>query len=363
MKHRLLPMALALVLLLSACGDKTAQTDPSDSPEPSASPSQTVSAPPSETPEAPADAGLVNPLTGLPMEREEQVNARPVAVMLNNIRAALPQQGNSQADILYEVLAEGGITRLMGVYQSMEGVGEVGSVRSSRPYYLELALGLDAVYLHAGGSEAAYADIKEWNVTALDCVRTTSYNAIFWRDKGRIERNGYEHSVLTSGDAIVENFPNYSFRKEHEEGYSLPYTFAEDGTPAGETANKVSVPFSNYKTGVFTYDEATKKYLVEEYGKPFVDGNNDQQVAVTNVVVIRTSCKTIDDYGRMDVALSGHSGDGWFACGGKYIPITWEKTDRNSPITYATLDGTPVVFGQGNSYVNIIPLSNEITVE
>lgn len=361
MKHRLLPLTLALCLLLSACGDKTAQTDPSEDPEPSSSPSQTETAPPSDMPDA--STGFVNPLTGLPMEREEQVNARPVAVMLNNIKVALPQQGNSQADILYEVLAEGGITRLMGVYQSMEGVGEVGSVRSSRPYYLELALGLDAIYLHAGGSDAAYADIKAWDVTALDCVRTTSYSAIFWRDSERIQKNGYEHSVLTSGDAIVENFPNYSFRKEHEEGYSLPYTFAEDGTPAGEAASKVSVPFSNYKTGVFIYDEDTKKYLVEEYGAAFVDGNNGQQVAVTNVVVIRTSCKTIDDYGRLDVALSGYSGDGWFACGGKYIPITWEKTDRNSPITYARLDGTPVVFGQGNSYVSIIPLSNEITVE
>lgn len=360
MKRRLLPLVLALALALTACGP-TEEPAPSESPTPSAAPVPTATVTPEPT--AVPDE-KVNPLTGLPLTGEATNRQRPVAVMLNNIRKALPQQGNSQADILYECLAEGGITRMLGVYQSMEGVGEVGSVRSSRPYYLELALGLDAIYLHAGGSEAAYENIRKWNVTALDCVRSTAYSAIFWRDQERRQKNGYEHSVLTSGDAILENFPNYSFRKEHEEGYSLPYTYAEDGTPAGgESALTIRVPFSTVKTGVFKYDEESKKYLVEEYNAPLVDGNNGQQVAVTNVIVIRTSCKAIDDYGRMRVDLSGYDGEGWFACGGKIVPITWAKADLDSPITYALEDGSPVVFGQGNSYVNIIPLSNNVTAE
>lgn len=360
MKRRLLPLVLALALALTACGP-TEEPAPSESPTPSAAPVPTATVTPEPT--AVPDE-KVNPLTGLPLTGEATNRQRPVAVMLNNIRKALPQQGNSQADILYECLAEGGITRMLGVYQSMEGVGEVGSVRSSRPYYLELALGLDAIYLHAGGSEAAYENIRKWNVTALDCVRSTAYSAIFWRDQERRQKNGYEHSVLTSGDAILENFPNYSFRKEHEEGYSLPYTYAEDGTPAGgESALTIRVPFSTVKTGVFKYDEESKKYLVEEYNAPLVDGNNGQQVAVTNVIVIRTSCKAIDDYGRMRVDLSGYDGEGWFACGGKIVPITWAKADLDSPITYALGDGSPVVFGQGNSYVNIIPLSNNVTAE
>lgn len=363
MKRRLWALALALIILLAGCGSTETEVEPSAEPSPSTSPDITVA--PTESPSpSPAVPSDINPLTGLALPEGADASQRPVAVMLNNLRKALPQQGNSQADVIYEALAEGGITRMLGVYQSMIGVGEVGSVRSSRPYYLELALGLDAVYLHAGGSEEAYADIVKWNVTALDCVRTTAYSKIFWRDAGRLKNNGYEHSVLTSGDAIMENFPNYDFRKEHEEGYALPYTFAEDGTPAnGVAANVVRVPFSTGKTGVFTYDSETGKYLVEEYGQPLVDGNNGEQVAVTNVLTIRTNCKTIDDYGRMRVDLSGYSGDGWFACGGKMVEITWEKKDLNSPITYALTDGTPVVLGQGNSYVNIIPLSNEVKAE
>lgn len=352
-------LVLVLVLALAACGKKETAEDVSPSPSPSG-----TAAPSSPSPEVtPVPGGPVNPLTGEAMD-EEKIAARPIAIMLNNIKQALPQLGNSQADIIYEVLAEGGITRLLGVYQSVEGVGEIGSVRSSRPYYLELALGLDAIYMHAGGSEAAYANIKNWNVTALDCVRTTAYSGVFWRDQGRIKKNGLEHSVLTSGEAITEHFPDYSFRQTHEEGFSLPYTYAQDLVLAdGEPANTLTVPFSRYKTGVFRYDEETKKYLVEEYGAPFIDGNTGEQLAFTNVVVIRTGCRTIDDYGRMAVDLSGYSGDGIFAVGGKYIPITWEKEDLNSPIVYKTPEGEDVTFAVGNCYVNIIPDTNDVTVE
>ena len=350
------------MLLLTACGPGGAEEP---EPSPSALPDPVVTPAPEESPEpSPIPPEKVNPLTGLEIPGQGTAAQRPVAIMLNNIKIALPQQGNSQADIIYEALAEGGITRMLGVYQTMEGVGEVGSIRSSRPYYLDLALGLDAIYVHAGGSEEAYADIKAWGVTSLDYVRSTAYNAIFWRDQGRVKANGFEHSVLTSGEAIVQNFPNYSFRKDHNEGYSLSYTFAPDGTPAeGERAWEVRVPFSSYKTGVFTYDEATGKYFVEEYGAPLVDGNNGQQVAVTNVITIRTSCKAIDSVGRMRIDLAGYSGDGWFACGGKIIPITWAKKDLSSPITYAKADGTPLTLGQGSSYVNIIPLSNAVTAQ
>lgn len=363
MKKRILPVTLALLMLLSACGGNApagSESPGADAPVESAQPS--YDPPAAGGQEEAVVSEFANPLTGEPME-EEKVNQRPVAVMLNNIRIAMPMHGNSQADILYEVLAEGGITRMMGVYQDVSTVGNIGSVRSSRPYYLELALGLDAVYLHAGGSERAYENITKWNVTALDCVRTTAYSDIFWRDQDRVKNNGYEHSVLTNGEKIAANFPKYSFRKEHEEGYSLGYTFVSDGTPDGETAKKVTVNFSSSKATIFTYDEGSGKYLAEEYGKAFIDGNDQSQVAVTNVIVLKTRCKAYDDYGRLEVDLSGFSGEGWYACGGKYIPIQWAKKDLNSPIVYTLADGSALSLQTGNSYVGIIPLSNSITCE
>ena len=129
------------------------------------------------------------------MEPEYERN-RPVAVMLNNLKKAQPQLGNvSMADIIYEVPAEGGITRMLAVYQTLDGVGTLGSIRSARPYYIELALGHDALYVHAGGSPEAYQDLKSWKVNNIDGVNgSASQSAVFWRDPERKKNKGYEHT-------------------------------------------------------------------------------------------------------------------------------------------------------------------------
>ena len=136
------------------------------------------------------------------MEPEYERN-RPVAVMLNNLKKAQPQLGNAQADIIYEVPAEGGITRMLAVYQTLDGIGTLGSIRSSRPYYIELALGHDALYVHAGGSPEAYQDLKSWKVNNIDGVNgSASQSAVFWRDQERRKTMDYEHTLVTSGEKI-----------------------------------------------------------------------------------------------------------------------------------------------------------------
>lgn len=358
MKKRVLALLSAAawsVLLLTGCAGK----DPA--------PSETVSpAPtPAETAEQPYN-GPENPLTGMPID-EKWVDARPVAVMLNNLKAALPQVGNSQADIIYEVPAEGGITRMLAVYQTVEGVEKIGSIRSSRPYYLELALGHDALYIHAGGSEDAYEKIRSWNVDAFDAVRgpylgKSPDSNMMWRDPERKKTMAYEHTVVTSGEAILKYLPA-SVRTQHESGYSCGLSFADDGTPvSGESAQTVTVPFSTYKTGKFTYDADSGTYRVEEFGQEYVDGNTGEQVTVTNVLVLKTACNlTGDSLGHITVDLTG--GEGYFACGGKVIPIRWSKAGVNDPIRYTTEDGQSLTLGRGKTYVNIIPKGQNPTFE
>ena len=280
MRVKLLTLFLALLLLLSACSGK--EDPPAEETLPAASPTPVaeVTAEPSPTPYD----GPVSPLSGLPIG-EEWVNRRPVAIMLNNLKEALPQMGQSQADIIYEVPAEGGITRMLGVYQSLDGVGKIGSIRSARPYYLELALGHDAIFIHAGGSEDAYSKIAQWGVAALDGVRgpymsNTENGNLMWRDPERRKSYSLEHTVVTTGDAIIERFAGYTnLRQEHKEGYVYDMAFTEDGTPVnGSPAAQIEVPFSNYKTGLFTYDADSGLYLAEEYGKAYIDGNTGEQV-------------------------------------------------------------------------------------
>ena len=264
MKKRVLAMFLATMMLLSlaGCGKKEEPAVPAAEPESIEEPAPESEPVPEPEPVGPAGT---NPLTGLPMEPEYE-NDRPVAVMFNNLKAAQPQLSISQADIIYEVPAEGGITRMLGVFQSLEGVGTLGSIRSSRPYYLELALGHDALYVHAGGSPEAYKDIPAWGVDNMDGVNGGSDAKIFWRDAERRKTMDYEHTLVTSGEKIQEYVDGH-FRTEHKDGYTYTQAFSEDGTPAGGAqAKRVTLKFSNYKIGIFDYDAASGKYLVSQYG-------------------------------------------------------------------------------------------------
>lgn len=345
-------------VFLSACGAPGGGTS-SSQPEPAVS----VMAPVSEPDPEPV---FTNPLTGI--ETATDLSARrPVAVMLNNLKKALPQLGVSQADLIYEAPAEGGITRMMAVFQSLDGVGDLGSVRSARPYYVEMAAGLDAIYIHAGGSDGAYSSIKSLSVSNIDGVNGPYGGTMFWRDAARKQNAGFEHSLLTSAERIQKLLSGSlaQMRQTHPEGYSLPLTFTKDGTPAGGApANTVTVRWSNYKTGVFRYEHDSRTYLVEEYNAPYVDGNTGTQVSVTNVLFLHTGVTNIpgDTAGRKNIPLTGE-GSGYFVCGGKYIPIRWEKASPSAPFCYFTADGQPLSLGVGKSYINIVDPSYPITFE
>lgn len=358
-RNKRLIMPLLLVLLFSiffcGCGEKKEIAQPS--------PSEKEADQPADSP-ARAQKNGVNVLTGLPIA-ESAVKNRPVAVMLNNLKAAQPQFGVSKADIIYEIPAEGGITRMLAVFQSVDGVGNIGSVRSTRSYYLDLVQGLDAILLHAGASPSAYKDIKSRGVTALDCVKGPYEGSLYWRDKNRIKKAGYEHSVFTSGKRLEKLFSAAVFRKAHQDGYQYVMRFAGNGTPAsGTPASTIRVKFSNYKTGVFTYEARTGKYNVSQYGAPYVDGGTGKQVSVSNVLILRTKVSILpgDTAGRLQVDLIG-SGKGSFACGGKIVDILWHKPSYAGQLSYTLMDGTPLILERGSSYVNIVGFAAPVTVE
>lgn len=376
MIKKLFAIMLALLMLMSmaACGAPEETPAPTPTPTATPAPTPTPEPTPTPTPEHTPEptptpySGPVNPLTGEPVA-EDVSRVRPIAVMLNNLKDALPQQGNSQADIIYEVIAEGGITRMLGVYQSVEDVEVLGSVRSARRYYIELALGHDAVFVHAGGSEEAYSDLRSWDVDYIDGVNGHySYipGGVFYRDRYRMgdsKKYDYEHSLMTSGERIMEAVEYYGVRTTLKDDFQQELSFTDDGAPVdGVSANVVTVPYSDYKTGVFTYDAETGLYMVDEYGKPYIDGNDGTQVSVTNVITLQISCyNSGDSYGHMIVTLD--SGSGWYACGGRMIPIKWEKGDKYAPFRYYTEDGSTLELGRGKTYVNLIPLEKEIIAE
>lgn len=270
--------------------------------------------------------------------------------MLNTIEQALPQSGNSAADMLFEIPEEGGITRVMALYQDLTDVGRIGTIRSTRDYYLQLAMGLDAIVLHAGCSVIATELLEETGYDTLDFM---SHGGLYWRDSDRQKNVGTEHSLYTSSDNILNYLSDSSFRTTHEEGFSYPFTFTEDGTPAdGMSAEDIEVSFSSYKQTRFVYNSETQAYDVFAYGDPYMDETTNNQVSVTNVIVIPTTQTTLEGPdGLQAFDLTG--GTGYFACGGQYIPIHWEKGDLYECLRFTRTDGTTLDLGVGRSYICI----------
>lgn len=356
-------LAGLLLLSLTACGGGGgSSSQPGSASQPPDEPDVSAIAPVEPDPEPVYP--YANPLTGEGLD-EDISGRRPVAVMFNNLKKALPQIGVSQADVLYEVVAEGGITRIMGVYQDLDGVGDLGSIRSARDYYVNIACGHDAIYVHAGGSPQAYDAFDNWGVTHIDFVNGP-YDDMCWRDPERRQTAGLEHSLLTSSERILDQMPS-RFRLDHEEGYSLGWTFSQEAPDGGEKVIRLTVPFSNYKTGYFTYDASRGQYLSDQSldGSdpiPYVDGSDGERAAVSNVLVLYTDISLVagDSAGRMSVRTTG-TGDGLLLRDGQLYPITWKRDARADCFTFLDKSGGNIPLAVGASYINIVSTSADIT--
>ena len=302
-----------------------------------------------------------NPLTG---ERTgiDYSNVRPVAVMLNTIKQALPQSGNSKADILIEMAEEGGITRVMGIYQDITGVGTIGTVRSTREYYFAWTRSFDAIMVHAGGDSWVLNEIKSSGYTTMDCLRNAG--KAFWRDPGRLSYLSMEHTLYTSSDNL-QNWISGSgiptnFTKQNNT--KLNFVDVVDETVMTEAAEAIKVTFSGYKSTTFRYNEEKNKYDVFFWdNEPYMDEAAGTQVAVTNVIVIPVPNWTaMDAWGtvRQKYDLSG--GIGYYFYGGKYTTISWKKGDFNkpgeydSPLILTTMDGNNLELATGKTYICVV---------
>ena len=301
-----------------------------------------------------------NPLTGL-QSKTDITNKRPLAIMINNNIVALPQLGVSKADILYEALIEGDQTRMLAIYQDVSDAGVIGSIRSARHYYVDLASSYDAIFIFAGGSPLAYNTIKARDITHLDAVLDNS-TPIFYREPDRVQTMSAEHTTVTSGELIENWLPEYGFRLQHEDGYKQALSFVDDGTPeTDKVASAFTVSYAAQKSTLFNYDNTDGLYYLIQHGNNYVDGNDNKPLAFTNVLILKTQISFIPgDYeGRRDVITTG-DGSGYFICGGKYADIKWSRTDDSSQFEYTLVDGSELSFGRGKTYICIVPETDKI---
>ena len=293
----------------------------------------------------------INPLTGLYID-ETAAHRRPVAVTINNLHKALPQSGIAQADLYYETLAEGEITRIVALFQDFDAE-KIGPVRSARDYFTYFALDNDAVYIHHGGSETGYAAIANRDVDDIDGM----VDAAFWRDKERVNQPGmYEHSSYTNAENIFASWEKKGYREDVKEGLRGMFSFLEEDTDlAGDkTALDVSLPYSSYQVSQFQYLPEEKLYERYQTGEPQIDDQTGETLKVKNVIIQYANMRVIDSAGRRDIDLVG-SGSGVYITNGKAVDITWSKEKYNTPTKWFDSEGKELKLNKGKTWICVYP--------
>lgn len=286
---------------------------------------------------------------------------RPYAVMINNNHAAWPQAGLQDAYMVYEIVVEGGITRMMALYKDAD-TAKIGSIRSSRHYFLDYALENDAIYVHFGWSPQAQRDISSLKINNINGL----YDTCFWRDKTL--KRAYEHTAFTNIEKLNTTTKNKGYRTETDKDLLLNYSVDELDLSTKEgaiPANNVVIKYSNYHTTSYEYDSENKVYKRSMSGVANIDLDTKVQYTAKNIITYKvedTALPDTEDKGRRELHNIG-SGEGYYITNGYAIPITWEKTSRSSQTIYKYKDGSEIVVNDGNTFIQIQPSNQPLTIE
>lgn len=297
-----------------------------------------------------------NRLTGESGLSQSAVGKRPVAIMVNNIKASLPQYGISSADILFEVLVEGGITRLMALYGDYTKVPKVCSVRSCRYYFPIFAHGFDAVYFCFGSNESlATPTLKRIGIDYFDGNQNGD-SLVFGRDAERLKKYSREHTAYVNGTNIPELLKKYSVRTDYLQGKDVnAFNFRgeEEAKADGSiVADTVKFNFSSYYYSTFTYNTKTKTYYKNHCSSAHMDSATNKQLNFTNVFALETD---VHNYkGGKLIELDWTDGTGYYISMGKAQKITWVKSSEDSAIKYFDETGAELQVNPGKSYIGVI---------
>ncbi len=293
-----------------------------------------------------------SPVTGLWIAEEKAV-LRPYAIMINNIKKVNPQSGISEASVLYEALVEGGITRLMGIFEDFSS-DRIGSVRSARHYYASIADEYDAIFVHYGETKYATSKMSQLDLDNLSGLEGVG-NTVYYRDKSI----SAPHNAFASYNGIIKGTKQKKYRTERASEWENHYGFYEEDTTLsnGQSVTKAALGFSSYTTPYFEYNEEEKVYGRFQFGGAHVDANTGEQLQFKNVIIQLVKEWNIDNNGYQTMDIENSSGDGYYITNGKMVPITWQKNESNSKMHYYDTDGNVLKVNPGKTFIAVYPTS------
>jgi hypothetical protein len=340
-KKKIFILAFMLMMVLSACSHKTSQ--------------QKV-----ESPDSGEVSGNVKesepkyqfPLTGL--ETKKQSQDRSVAVMINNYPIARPQSGLAEADVVYEVLAEGDITRFLAIYQS-EKPEKIGPIRSARDYFINLAKGYGSLYIAHGYSPEAK---KMLSSGYIDNINGMQYDGtLFKRSKDRKPpHNSYISYANILKGAKLKNYEMNTLPT----GFDF-MTVDEAKQVTGQNGKNIMINYSHNPlfNVEYEYDSGIEKYKRSSDGQQTADLESKRPVLLDNLIIVVAKHKIIDDYGRRNIDLTS-GGTAYIIQKGKYREVEWQNVDGRI-LPYE--NGEQVKLVPGKTWINIVPSLNAVSID
>lgn len=374
MKRTLALLLAVMLLTLCGCSGDQPETQPVADPAvnttaPTTQATEPQTQPATEDPTQPATEAPTEPKTYTNPLNGETLDApftnRLFAVSINNRKECLPHVGIVQADIYMEMFVNGSLVRGLALYSDLESVESVGSVRSTRMIFNDLASRFDAYLVHAGGSNPVMQNVRALRLghINIDTNDSTDYS---FRHTGR-KAAGYdwEDILFVKGAGMVQHARDNGVTLSMTPDRNYGFNFTQDGTPAeGEDANVIDIHFTlnggGSKTSTLEYNADQGGYNYYQYNQLMVDGHTGEVEVYENVMVLMVQTHMDPDGYHIAEFTNSGSGQGYFACGGKLIPILWHCAGEDAPLTYTTLDGQPLLLGQGRTYIGICGLKSTV---
>ncbi len=340
-------LVLILTLTLGACGGKDTPSDDQSSNPSSDSSSEEID----------NSKLYLNTLTGETTLKASAKGKKPVAITINNIRVAQKVQcGLDKADIVFETEVEGGITRLLALFADPTDVKKIGTVRSLRVVFADLAAGMNAIlFYHGIDPNYCKPHLKKLGISAHWLGNS---------DDSFRDNNGLalEHTLYTSGELLDHVIDKKKF---DDKGSETPWVSFRDSAdkvaPAEQKAEKIEVVFSGTTGTQFIYDAKEQKYARARKGVEYTDLASGNRELFTNILILKTSITDYSDKYHKNVALEG--GEGYYASAGGVVPIKWTKGDSKDAFKFTLADGSAFTANQGNFYVCIMSNKRDVTFE
>ncbi|GAA0728532.1 DUF3048 domain-containing protein [Clostridium malenominatum] len=262
----------------------------------------------------------------------------PFMAIIENSKLSRPHSGLIHADIVYETMAEGGISRFIALYHKNDS-SKIGPIRSARPYFLDISIENNLPFAHCGYSEEAKQRIQKENLPSLN---EFTYEKYYWRDNSR----QYEHSLYTSSN-LRELIKDKNLVSSPRSSLKFDKLFWENN---GNNATEVSLKINTYYTTSYVFENnAYTKYMD---GEKCIDNEENLPVEIDNIIIQLTDISLQNDGIHIDVNLIGE-GDCYIISNGKYVKGKWVKKSLTSPTVFLDSNNVEIPMNPGNTWWNI----------